>query len=656
MNENVLSHKWLDHPGRVVIVQAPATRRRREILRERLAEAERRGSRTWLLDTGFDTGGPWAGIHDLFARILEEMREQRPDLVEKHDYELIHVVPELRRSLRVRYSTLTDLAPSEEKVRNYPADRAFRIVHGLIDLLDAWKGSEGPPWVIACESFDQISHIGRRFFRELMRRRGESLGLTLLVACAPASTEEVRDRFTGDVLGPVIRLDLPAEEESLPDPTEAFRLALELEQKVGEDLLEIQIHLPDLIRGWRAAGDLKRLFLYNYHGLEIFNTLGFYEDAIVYGEAARTLYKAHIAEDPDIRWSIFLKLFMSYLGLLQPERADDLAREDAIGRIESLERRGQLHYLLAMLHARFSPQRDLARGEELLELGLRDLEQADMDEGARHFQMVFNRNGLAMIRHFQGRFQEAIDLCREGFDRLNAHLSPDRHRLHRSVLLYNLAQVYSALGEHEEAIRHYTAAMEMDPNYSEYFNERGSIFLRLGRYDEARADYLTAIELSPPYFEVWTNLGQCDRSLGRLQEAVEAYSRALDLEPRQLLALLGRAQAYEALGRLHEAIADYTAALDLQPNQWDAVASRAVLHYERGDLAASLRDLNRAIELAPRVADLRQNRALVLSDLGCPEDAARDLTIYLDLAPDAEDRAEVQERLRFLRKSLKATA
>lgn len=656
MSENVLLHEWLDHPGRVVVVQAPATRLRGEILRERLTKAEQRGSRTWPLDTGFEAGGPWAGIHDLFARILGEMREQRPDLVEKHDYELIHVLPELRRSLRVRYSTLTDLAPPEEKVRNYPADRAFRIVHGLIDLLDAWKGHEGTAWVIACDNFDQISHIGRRFFRELMRRRGERLGLTLLVACEPASTDEVRGRFTSDVLGPVIRLDFPVEEEPLPSREEALRCAQELETQVGEDLLEIQIHLPDLIRAWRAAGNPKRLFRYNYWGLEIFNTLGFYEDAIVYGETARALYKEHMAENPDIRWSIFLKLFMSYLGLLDSERADRLVREDAIGKIENPERRGQLHYLLAMLYARFFPQRDLARGEELLELGMRDLEKADMDESTRHFQMVFNRNGLAMIRHFQGRFQEAIDLCREGFDRLNAHLSPDRHRLHRSVLLYNLAQVYSALGEHEEAIRHYTAAMEMDPHYSEYFNERGNIFLRLGRYDEARSDYLAAIELSPPYFEVWTNLGQCYRKLERMQEAVDAYSRALDLEPSQLLAYLGRAQAQEALGRPNKAIADYTAALALHPDQWDAVASRAVLHYEAGDLPASLCDLNRAVELAPQVADLRQNRALVLSDLGCMEEAAHDLAAYLDLAPDAEDRAEVQERLQLLAESLKATA
>jgi tetratricopeptide (TPR) repeat protein len=82
----------------------------------------------------------------------------------------------------------------------------------------------------------------------------------------------------------------------------------------------------------------------------------------------------------------------------------------------------------------------------------------------------------------------------------------------------------------------------MDPNYSEYHNERGNIFLKVGRLEEARANYLRAIDPSPPYFEVFTNLGQCYRRMGRLNEAIEWYSRALDLEPDQPLAIEGRAR------------------------------------------------------------------------------------------------------------------
>lgn len=645
---------WI--PGRVSLLEASPGAQRQRILRAQVEEARRKGGRTWLLDCSFESGGPWAGIHDLFASLLEEIRQARPELLEKHDYELAHVLPELRRSMRVRYTTLTDLASQEEKVRNYPADRAFRIVHGLIELLDEWKGDDPTPWAVVCDNYDGISHIGRRFFRELMRRRGDRLGLGILAVTAPGRGEEARAGFAEESLGRLVRLDLAGDDEAALDPAQAERLAQELEERVGDDLLEIQIHLPALIRLWDQAGKPRKVFKYNFHGLDIFNTQGFYEDAIVYGERARALFKEHIQGFPDVRWTIFLKLFMSYLGLLDSEGAWRVAQEDAVGQTENLEWRGQLHYLLAMLYARFFPQRDLARGEELLDLGLRDLQQAQMDEETRHFQTVFNRNGLAMIRHFQGRFQEAIDLCREGLERLERHLSPDRHRLHRSVLLYNMAQVYFAVGEHEQALAHYSAAMEMDPNYSEYYNERGNVYLRMGRHEEARADYLRAIELSPPYFEVWTNLGQSCRLLGRMEEASSAYTRALDLQPGQLLALLGRAQAREALGQTRAALADYTAALAIHPDLWDALASRAVLHYEIGELEACLADLDRAIELAPQEPDLYQNRALVLADLGYRERAARDLETYLAMNPAAGDRVEVEDRLRRLEEEWRAIA
>jgi len=490
--------------------------------------------------------------------------------------------------------------------------------------------------------------IGRVFLRELMRRRGKRLRIVLLAAVRPGHGAEIL-RELGAAAGPPLGLDLAPEPEMAIDRKQMARQAAGLEARVAGDRLEIQVHLPELVRLCRLAGRPDRAAKWQYWGLEIFNTLGFYQDAIEYGESARAFFRG--ADDPKwggLRWAIFVKLFMSYIALQQPEQALRLAEEETAGKALDPQQRARLSYLLAMLHARFLPSRDLGRGEEYLERGLTDLRQAEMTEDERHFQSVFNRNGLAMIRHFQGRFQEAVELCREGFRELEAHLKEDKHRLHRSVLLYNMAQVYTAVGEPEEGLRHYALAMEMDPNYSEYFNDRGNVYLKLGRLAEACADYRKAIELSPPYFEVYTNLGQCYRRMGRLDEALRAYSISLDLQPDQALALAGRAQCHDAQGRLGEAIADYSASLALEPDQWEVLANRAVALYGSGDLAAALADLGRAVELAPGQADLYQNRAVALADLGRSEEAAGNLETYLRLRPHAEDRAEVEAQIAAL--------
>jgi tetratricopeptide (TPR) repeat protein len=308
----------------------------------------------------------------------------------------------------------------------------------------------------------------------------------------------------------------------------------------------------------------------------------------------------HAPDDEHLRWFIVFKLLNSQIALGDVQASLKLAEEEGLKLVEHHpEWRIQLFYLMAMLYARFQKPRDLVKGEEYLERGLAAIEEANLPEGERHFHFVFNRNGLAMIRNFEGRHEEAIELCRSGFARLNAHLGAEQHRLHRSILLYNIAQVYAATRSYTEAIEYYSVAIAMDSNYSEYYNERGNILLHLGRLEEARADYLRAIELSPPYFEVFTNLGQCHRRMGAMAYAIESYSRALDLEPDHLLALLGRAKAHEELGHVEAAIADYTAALAHDSMQWEVVASRGVMYYEGGDLDASLADFDRAIELKP---------------------------------------------------------
>ena len=52
----------------------------------------------------------------------------------------------------------------------------------------------------------------------------------------------------------------------------------------------------------------------------------------------------------------------------------------------------------------------------------------------------------------------------------------------------------SGLDRRAEAIDYYTAAMQMDPNYSEYYLERGGLFLKSERYEECERDLLRAIE------------------------------------------------------------------------------------------------------------------------------------------------------------------
>ncbi|HEY0557599.1 MAG TPA: hypothetical protein VGG20_25315, partial [Thermoanaerobaculia bacterium] len=160
----------VQHRGKILRVSGQPGAERREILTSWLDRAAADAGATWYLDCDMDRAGPWGGVHELFAALLPELSESAPDLVREHDYELLSVLPELRRSMSPRFATLTDLAPPSERVRLYPADRAVRLIHGLINLLAEWKARRpGGPWIMLCDDFDRASHLSRRFFLELAR-------------------------------------------------------------------------------------------------------------------------------------------------------------------------------------------------------------------------------------------------------------------------------------------------------------------------------------------------------------------------------------------------------------------------------------------------------------------------------------------------------
>lgn len=636
--------------SRVVILEAAAGTARRELLAGLGEELARQDVESFFLECDLATSGPWAGVRELLRDLYPELSRHHPELVVAHDYELVMISPWLRRQVTPRNLTLTDEAMGDEKVRNYPLDRAFRLVHGAVDLIAAWRESVGgKPWVLFLENFESSGALARRFFHDLLRRRGEGLGVTLVAAVEPGTGQGVAEGIAnqaGQVS--VSRLDVPALEPGAPvalDPVAARARATELEALVKDDLVAKEIHFPEIVRLWLWANEPRQALRWQIFWLGITNHRGFYEDALYYCEAILEHLRTNSEEDQERRWNLVGNLFHGLTTTGRVKEALALVEQEALGKIDDPAILVRPYYVIAMLYARYLPQLDFDRAASYLERALEMLQWVDLPEDVRHFQTVFIGNGLALVRHRQGRPEEAITLCEEGFAHLEEHLAPDRHRLHRSVLLYNIAQVYAMLGNADAAAQHYTQAIEMDPNYSEYYNDRGSLYLKLDRLEEAEADYRTAVELSAPYPEVWTNLGQCLRRMGRHAEAVVAYDRALDLEPRELLALTGRARCHEIQGHGELALADYTAALAQDGNQPMLLANRAVLRYGAGQLEASVADLDAAIALAPTVAELYQNRSVALLDLGRVADAVGDLQRYLELAPDAPDRSQVKQQL-----------
>ena len=277
----------------------------------------------------------------------------------------------------------------------------------------------------------------------------------------------------------------------------AAQAAIELEDRIGDDLLELKANLPRLIYLWKCAGDRAKLLFRQWQALRTELEAGQYHDAYRYSHGLLDL--ATDLGHEQLKFTIVEELLVCHLTFGDVESAFRVVEEAGLplaeGNHDRLER---LYFQIAMMYGRFSKPRDFVKGEEYLDRGLEILAKSDLSDFERRFRYVFNfANGLAMIRNFQRRPQEAIELCRKGWAELEEYLPADTHQLHRSILLFNLGQVCAATGAHDEALEYFSKVIAIDPNYSEYHNDRGSLLLKMGRLEEAEADYLRSNRAEP---------------------------------------------------------------------------------------------------------------------------------------------------------------
>ncbi len=124
--------------------------------------------------------------------------------------------------------------------------------------------------------------------------------------------------------------------------------------------------------------------------------------------------------------------------------------------------------------------------------------------------------------------------------------------------LNNRGTVYHAKGENDLAIKDYTEAVRLNPEYTSGYYNRGNSLVRKKEYDRAIADYNKALSLTVPatvYAE-----GEAKRS-NRIRADY----------------FYGRGRAYNGKGDTKRAIADFKESVRLDPDHDQAKSELAAL-------------------------------------------------------------------------------
>ena len=126
----------------------------------------------------------------------------------------------------------------------------------------------------------------------------------------------------------------------------------------------------------------------------------------------------------------------------------------------------------------------------------------------------------SIIRELRERFgvdEEYLFSDFSGFALANAH-----NKLYRSSAedYFYLGVGASQRAEHKKAIKYYSKAIELNPQYAEAYNNRGIAKNHLDDHLSALADYDKAIEFNPRSAEAYNNRGNAKRALNDYRGAI----------------------------------------------------------------------------------------------------------------------------------------
>ncbi len=116
-----------------------------------------------------------------------------------------------------------------------------------------------------------------------------------------------------------------------------------------------------------------------------------------------------------------------------------------------------------------------------------------------------------------------------------------------------IALVYYRLGDMQESITRYEAALKDTPTDQQAWNNLASAYFTTQQYDQAERCFMQAVQLNPYYADALGNLGAINGMKGNHEAAIGFLKRALEVKPNVATYYQYIGMSYQALGNEDEA-------------------------------------------------------------------------------------------------------
>jgi tetratricopeptide (TPR) repeat protein len=213
-------------------------------------------------------------------------------------------------------------------------------------------------------------------------------------------------------------------------------------------------------------------------------------------------------------------------------------------------------------------------------------------------------------------------------------------------------------GKFNTAIKNYSEAIRIYPDYLDAYNSRGLTYYYKGEYGKAIDDLDEAIKLNPKYVEAYINRGLCHDHKGEYNKAIEDFEEAIKLKPSNTDAHNNRGLTYYHKGEYKNAIDDFTKIIKLDNKYSDAYNNRGIVYLDTEKYDICIKDFTNAIAKNDRHIDAYNNRGVAYVYCSEFDKAIKDFEktkeIRADYTEDAKHNLEISQDYKFVQKQLEA--
>jgi tetratricopeptide (TPR) repeat protein len=190
----------------------------------------------------------------------------------------------------------------------------------------------------------------------------------------------------------------------------------------------------------------------------------------------------------------------------------------------------------------------------------------------------------------------------------------------------HLAKSLTRTGDNETALEFLEKILTKNPNHAAALNERGTAYYNLGDYENALADYNAALEQAPGEATIYSNLANLALATGDTIAVEENLAKAMETatsaEKINLLLMKGNIQA--SAGNLDEAEATFGEAFAIDESNVGVLVNQAALLISRDDYEKAWLKCNDALEIDNQSMEAYFNRGIANEMLRRTEDACLD--------------------------------